>query len=326
VLALSADGRYLAVGASDERFDFSAGERISTQGAIHVFDVERGTLAGPVHVGHKGAISRLALSPDGTRLASASTDGTVRLWGRDSVRAETIITGASGHGARAVAFAGGAVAVAFEGEPARLVDPAGQTIATSRANPVSTLDVVEAHRVVLGTERGVVLWDPTMMSEVTLPTALRARAVESLRASAQGTVVADLGDGTLEIIDLANGRARTASLLPNAEPVAVATGASWMLTGTANGKVSVWDLASGRAVADLESGSEGTFNPVARRAAAAASGDRLAAILDGVPTVIDLSPDALVRRSCEIAGQGLTPDEWRALAIDLPYDDLCATH
>src|SRR5882724_5402880 len=99
-----------------------------------------------------------------------------------------------------------------------------------------------------------------------------------------------------------------------------------MMIATRNGKVAVWHLATGRVITDLEPGSEAFFDPVSRQVAAASGSDRVAAILDGVPTVVDLARQTLGRRSCKLAGFGFTAAEWRVHDIELPYEDLCAIH
>ncbi len=53
-----------------------------TQGVVLLWDRRTGRLLRPL-LGHTSAITGLAFTPDGSRLASASTDGTIRLWHPD---------------------------------------------------------------------------------------------------------------------------------------------------------------------------------------------------------------------------------------------------
>lgn len=67
-IALSADGRWLAAGHAS--------------GRTSIWDVTTGVLRAELH-GHGARTQGLAFAPDGTWLATASWDGTVRRWGLD---------------------------------------------------------------------------------------------------------------------------------------------------------------------------------------------------------------------------------------------------
>lgn len=72
-LDFSPDGAFLAVAGGDPALPDAA------TSAIRVWETATGTLAATLR-GHTDAVNSLAFSPSGTRLASVSFDGTLRVW------------------------------------------------------------------------------------------------------------------------------------------------------------------------------------------------------------------------------------------------------
>ena len=71
-VAITPDGRYVLAANGDD-FDRRTGN------AIRIWDAESGELV-RMMTGHTNDVTCIALTPDGTRVASSSLDGTVRLW------------------------------------------------------------------------------------------------------------------------------------------------------------------------------------------------------------------------------------------------------
>jgi len=106
VMAVSADGLTVAVGAAD--------------GSVRIWTLGPGAPGAPAHTipAHGATVTALALSADGSRLATASEDQLVKIWDTATARPQGEVRSSSGS-ARALALSGDGYDLAVAGdEPA----------------------------------------------------------------------------------------------------------------------------------------------------------------------------------------------------------------
>ncbi|MFE2132027.1 NB-ARC domain-containing protein [Streptomyces sp. NPDC059466] len=171
-----------------------------------------------VLTGHAGTVSAVAISPDGTWLATGGDDRAVRIWDVATGRITATLTD---HASRVTAVA---------------ISPDGTWIAT-------------------GDNSGAVrIWD-VATGQITATLAGRDGPLSAVAISPDGTWLATRADGTVRIWDAATGQS-TATLTGHAGrvyAVAISPDGTWLATSSRDRTVRIWDAATGRTTATLTS-------------------------------------------------------------------------
>jgi WD40 repeat protein len=210
--------------------------------------------------GHTGEVRACAVTPDGRRVISASSDGTLKVWGMDTGRVLATLDGhADGVLACAVTPDGRRLISASVDRTLKIWDlDAGRVLATldGHRNWVRACAVTPDGRRVISAsdDRTLKVWD---LDAGRLLATLDDHAdwVTACAVTPDGRrVISASDDGTLKVWDLDAGRL-LATLAGHTDWVtacAVTPDGQRVISGSDDGTLKVWDLDTGRVLATLD--------------------------------------------------------------------------
>ena len=252
-VAVSADGQRAVSGDDDGTvrvWNLATGQALHTFGSTDMWN--QLTYRDTVFFGVVDGPRPVAVSADGQRAVSGSTDGTVRVW--DLTAGQELHSCGHRRWVTAVAIsADGQRAVSGGEQTVRVWDLAtGEELHTLTAGRVTAIAVsADGQRAVSGRENGTVqMWDLATGEELHTLTGHHGK-VGQVAVSADGQrAVSGSDDGTVRIWDLTSGQAVHTLTGHHGFVTAVAISADGQRAVSGDGRrVQVWDLTTGKLVA-----------------------------------------------------------------------------
>jgi WD40 repeat protein/transcriptional regulator with XRE-family HTH domain len=274
----------LSVQAYDEA------DTVEARGSLLRHVVEHTHTAGFL-IGHTSRVSAVAFSPDGHTVATASVDGTARLWDAGTHQVLATLTGHA-NWLRAVAFSpdGRLLATGSDDRTVRLWDVAARAPVvafTGHQGPVRAVAFSPDGRTLAaaGDDRTVRLWDVATRRTVTVLSG-HLGAVRGVAFSPDGRVLATASfDGTVRLWSTATWRELAVLSGHNGWVLGVAFSPDGrtLASAGADHTIRLWDVAAARELAALAGHTDMVlsvaFSPDGRTVASA-SADRTARIWD----------------------------------------------
>ncbi len=243
-VAMTPDGEYVVSGSGGDRNAVVTGG----DGTVRVWNARTGAAVHELR-GHKDGVSALAVTVNGTRVVSASYDGTCKLWDvvrgrllRDLAKTDKMLAVAvDGHGQRAFCLSeGNGVHVAELGRSASAgrLSTGGVGLALSP----------EGRVLAVGGTQDIALWDVATGRRLG-DLASRTSEVYGMALSPDGAWVAAGGNlGTLRVYDIESGAVRHELSGHRGIVFSLAFHPSgrYLVSGSSDHEVAAWDMESGQ--------------------------------------------------------------------------------
>ncbi|CAG7851219.1 WD repeat-containing protein tag-125 [Serendipita indica DSM 11827] len=224
--------------------------------------------------GHKGGIYALAISSDGSRIASGSSDNTIRVWDADT--GQPLGEQIQGHKSSVTA-------IAFSPDNLRIVSGSndntlrlwdadtGQGLGEPLRGHVNSVNAVafypDSSRIISGSSDNTIrLWDAESGQPVGVPLLGHGGAICALALSPDGSrIVSGSDDQTMRLWDAGTGQPLGSPLRGHEDSVlavAFSPDGSQIISGSADETVRLWDAETGFSLEEPLRGHEGWINTV----------------------------------------------------------------